>query len=191
MNLVKCLRIGAFGISVTSPAASASPSGAGPSRRIRLLSRSIQNWLVKHAIMILHVFQVSLDEFQKILCLLYHRRCLPAMGVRSSVKNRKDLDLSFSVSWVFLVQKRLREVSAACLLDKKSCPVVFPPISTGLECGSLAENKTCDNGDCPVDCALSEWGLFLSFHITKHIKITIIILIAIINHPQSSLLFIL
>lgn len=43
--VVKRLRIGAFGISVTSPAASASPSGAGPSRRIRLLFRCIQNSL--------------------------------------------------------------------------------------------------------------------------------------------------
>ena len=74
--VVKRLRIGAFGISVTSPAASASPSGAGPSRRIRLLFRCIQNALPKK------VFEVSLDlidESPKI-----HRRCLPATGVRSS-----------------------------------------------------------------------------------------------------------
>lgn len=121
------------------------------------------------------VFEVSLDlidESPKI-----HRRCLPATGVRSSgfVSVRLPGFPAKEASWGSSSLHWQKELSSL---------VVFPPFSTGLECGSLAENKTCDNGDCPVDCALSEWGLFLSFH-ANYIKISII-LIAIIKHPQSS-----
>lgn len=55
VNLVKRLRIGAFGISVTSPAASASPSGVGPSRRVAFKIRWGKNALPKK------VFEASLD----------------------------------------------------------------------------------------------------------------------------------
>ena len=34
----------------------------------------------------------------------------------------------------------------------------FVCYGTGVECGTLSENKTCDNGECPVDCELSDWG---------------------------------
>ena len=33
--------------------------------------------------------------------------------------------------------------------------------SSGLACDSLVENKTCDKGDCPLDCALSDWSRWL------------------------------
>lgn len=52
----------------------------------------------------------------------------------------------------------LCDVTCGVGLTKRSRTVKVSASYGGLECGSLAENKTCDNGDCPVDCALSEWG---------------------------------
>jgi hypothetical protein len=43
------------------------------------------------------------------------------------------------------------------------CPWHFCGTFWGLECGTLLENKTCDNGECPVDCELSDWGAGLRF----------------------------
>ena len=106
-------------------------------------------------------FEVSLDLIDESPRI--HRRCLPATGVRSSGLGSVRLPgfPAKEASWGSSSLHWHKELSSL---------VVFPPFSTGLECGSLAENKTCDNGDCPVDCALSEWGLFLSFH-TNYIKI--------------------
>lgn len=108
-----------------------------------------------------------------------HRRCLPATGVRSSGLGSVRLPgfPAKEASWGSSSLHWHKELSSL---------VVFPPFSTGLECGSLAENKTCDNGDCPVDCALSEWGLFLSFHRKLHQnqKISIILIPIIKHHPH-------
>lgn len=52
----------------------------------------------------------------------------------------------------------LCDVTCGIGTTKRSRSVKVAASYGGLECGTLLENKTCDNGECPVDCELSDWG---------------------------------